>query len=384
MKAIVSYFSILILVFACGTPTPSNRNEVDIPFEDVIQLSLNDVFKGEKIRQFLFQNQTEDQEANKLFLQGLDAYKNKKKLKDASDLFLQSIVKYPTSKSYYELGNVCMEQKNYKMALNAFGMAEKMGYEPFAQVMFNIARAHSQLKNFEQSGAYLKYALQAGYSNIENLEKNSDIALLREEAPWIYTQNLKVGLSGMSNVENLHWLQFKRQFMTIDLPLNLETDQSKYAVQEKNMISYDFERFIAEMRDERFSREVSKGFYNFAQVNETPNYVALIYIIKDEFNGTEAPLTYRLVTFTNTGKIIDKKEIAGREDYSKDLKTCVFSKDLTFSITAFETTFEKDPEEHGFYENKVTSKTKKSTEVFKINSDGTFSKIESDHDIAQN
>src|SRR5690606_39015254 len=143
-------------------------------------------------------------------------------------------------------------------------------------------------------------------------------------------------------------------------------------VQEKNMISYDFERFIAEMRDERFSREVSKGFYNFAQVNETPNYVALIYIIKDEFNGTEAPLTYRLVTFTNTGKIIDKKEIAGREDYSKDLKTCVFSKDLTFSITAFETTFEKDPEEHGFYENKVTSKTKKSTEVFKINSDGTF------------
>lgn len=383
MKTPIFCFAALLFISSCGTPGPTKNNEVTIPLEDIIKLSLNDVFNGEKIRQFLFQNQTENQEANQLFLQALDSYKNKKKLTDANDQFLQSILKYPTSKSYYELGNVCMEQKNYKMALNAYGMAEKLGYEPFAKVMYNLACVHSQLKNFEESGSYLKYALQAGYSNIDNLEKDTDLALLREETPWIFQQNMKVGLSGMSNVENMQWLQFKRQFMTVTLPMNLETDQSKYAMQEKNMISYDFERFIAEMRDERFSREVSKGFYAFAQVNETPNYVALIYIIKDEFNGTEAPLTYRLVTFSNTGKIIDKKEIAGRDDLSKDLKTCIFSKDLSFSVTSYETTFEKDPEEHGYYENKVTSKTKKATELFQLNPNGTISKVEVTQTLAQ-
>ncbi len=381
MKFVLYSLSFISLLASCGNPAVPNSDvsggEIAVVDETKpIKLSSADLFNGEKVRLFLYQNPKANPESNKLFLTALDEFKNKKNLRAASEGFKASITEYPNAKSYYELGNVFMEMKNYQGALDAYSLAEKLGYEPFSKVMFNVACAYSQLKNFPMSADYLQFAIQAGYVNIDNIEKDTDLANLREKDPDLYKKNMELALSGVSDVENLHWLQFKRNFVQASFPINMNTEQGKVVYDDKNRISYDYERFVSEMRNERFSREVSKGFYNFVQVAEKGNYVALIYVVKEEFNGDQSPLTYRLVTYSKTGKLIDKKEIAGRQDYSELLKMCTINKDLSFTITNYETTFQKNPDEDGYYDNPIVSKKKIDTEKYRIDSSGKILYVE--------
>ncbi|TSJ48245.1 tetratricopeptide repeat protein [Fluviicola chungangensis] len=381
MKFVLYSLAVVSMLASCGNPAvPGSgtgpEGNVAVDETEPVRLSAADLFNGEKVRLFLYQNPKANQESNKLFLNALDEFKNEKNLRAASEGFKASIAAYPNSKSYYELGNVCMEMKNYQGALDAYSMAEKLGYEPFSKVMFNVACAYSQLKNFPMSADYLQFAIQAGYVNIDNIEKDPDLANLREKEPYLYKKNMELALNGISDLENLHWLQFKRTFVQASFPINMNLEQGKMVYDDKNRISYDYERFVSEMRNERFSREVSKGFYHFVQVAETPNYVALIYVIREEFNGDQSPLTYKLVTFTKTGKLIDKKDIAGRQDYSELLKMCTINKDLTFTITNYETTFQKDPDEEGYYDNPIVSKKKIDTERYRIDSSGKIRYID--------
>jgi tetratricopeptide (TPR) repeat protein len=381
MKFAFYSFVLLSVLGSCGNPSVPDQDlkqgEISAVDESLpVKLSAADLFNGEKVRLFLFQNPKPNPESDKLFLNALDEFKNKKNLQAASEGFKASIKAHPNSKSYYELGNVYMEMKNYQGALDAYSLAEKLGYEPFSKVMFNVACAYSQLKKFEMSADYLQFAIQAGYVNIDNIEKDPDLAKLREEDPQLFRKNVELALSGVSDIENLYWLQFKRNFVQAAFPINMNMEQGKVSFDDKNRISYDFERFVAEMRNERFSREVSKSFFNYVQVAETKNYVALIYVVKDEFNGDMSPLTYRLVTYSKTGKIIDKKEIAGREDYSALLKMCTINKDLSFTITNYETTFEKNPDEEGYYDNPIVSKKKIDTEKYRIDASGKILYLE--------
>ncbi|WP_343632151.1 hypothetical protein [Fluviicola sp.] len=379
MKFVLYSLAVSALLASCGNPAvPDSETGGKTAVDETKAIKLNsaDLFNGEKVRLFLYQNPKANPESNKLFLSALDEFKNKKNLQAASEGFKASLSEYPSAKAYYELGNVYMELKNYQAALDAYSLAEKLGYEPFSKVLFNVACAYSQLKNFPMSADYLQFAIQSGYVNIENIEKDKDLANLREKEPYLYKQYMDLALSGVSDVENLHWLQFKRQFVQASFPINLNTEQGKVVYDDKNRISYDYERFVSEMRNERFSREVSKGFYNFVQVAEKPNYVALIYVIKEEFNGDQSPLSYCLVTFSKTGKLIDKKLIAGREDYSEMLKMCTVNKDLTLTITNYETTFQKDPNEEGYYDNPIVSKKKIDSEKYRIDASGKILYVE--------
>lgn len=371
----LAFYSVLFVsvLASCGNPADPNLNSGGTSAVDEskpIKLSAADLFNGEKVRLFLFQNPETNPKSNQLFLKALDEFKNKKNLQAASEGFKASISEYPNPKSYYELGNVYMEMKNYQGALDAYSLAEKLGYEPFSKVMFNVACAYSQLKNFPMSADYLQFAIQSGYVNVDNIEKDADLANLREKEPALFRKNVDLALGGVSDLENLQWLQFKRNFIPASFPVNLNGDQGKVVFDDNNHISYDFERFVSEMRDERFSRDVSRLFYNYVQVAETKNYTALIYVIRDGFYGDTGPLTYQLVTYTKTGKLIDKKVIAGRDDFSAPLKMCVLNKDLTLVITNYETKFQKDPEEEGYDDNPIVSKKKLDTEKYRIDASG--------------
>ncbi|MNJ86143.1 Tetratricopeptide repeat protein [compost metagenome] len=370
----LAFYSVIFvsLLASCGNPADPGlkSGETSETESKRIKLSTADLFDGEKVRLFLFQNPEVNPESNKLFLNALDEFKNKKNLQAASEGFKASITEYPNSKSYYELGNVYMEMKNYQGALDAYSLAEKLGYEPFSKVMFNVACAYSQLKNFPMSADYLQFAIQAGYVNIDNIEKDTDLANLREKEPDLFRKNVDLALGGVSDLENLHWLQFKRNFIQASFPVNLNGDQGKVVFDDHNHISYDFERYVSEMRDERFSRDVSRLFYNYVQVAETNNYTALIYVIRDGFYGNNGPLTYQLVTYSKKGKLIDKKVIAGRSDFSEPLKMCTLSKDLQLVITNYETVFQKDPDEEGYEDNPIVSKKKINTEKYRIDASG--------------
>lgn len=371
MKTFFAAAVLSSVLLSCGTsPNPNSTKYSTIKVD---KLSEKDMFTYVKVKSYMDQKDSKATDYSEDFLKGLDAFRNKKNLDSAEYYFTVSILNVPTNMAYYELGNLAMDRKEYKKAIYAYEMAERLGYEPFSKVLYNIACAHSLQDETELAGQYLEYALQAGYSNIDNINKDEDLKNLRMN-DYLFNMHMKQGLKGLSNAENLFWLQFKRQFSKTPFPLKLNENLDMLLLNDETRISYDFEKYIAEMRDDKFSRDVSKGFYYLADLKETSEYVALVYVIKEEFYGDQSPLTFRLATFTPEGKLIDKKEIAGRSDFTKPLKSAVIKNDLSIAITSYETQFEKDPEEEGYYDNKVVKKTKITEESFTIDPKGKIVK----------
>lgn len=369
-----------LIVFAClkvfSACTDSLAHPETKKHKDLV-LTEDDLFQGNKIEQFLKNKKKYTNESKESFLQGLDLYKNKKDKQNALKKFVESILQEPTSLAYYELGNLFIDIEKYEYAIKAYGIAEQLGYEPFSKILYNTACAYSLSKDQNMAGQYLEYAIQAGYSNLEQIEKDADLALLRKER-YTYESHLKSGLNGVSNSENLFWLQFKKQFSKSKLPLNIDPLIDKNKIVDLAFVSYDFEKYISEMRDEKFSRDVSKGFYYYINVKETDKYVALIYLVKDEYLGELAPLTYRLVTFTHEGVLIDKKEIAGSESLLDELKVASIDKNLTIKIDHFAIKYKKDTNEFGFDDNPIISRELSKTEKFIINESGNVEMINGD------
>ena len=267
-----------------------------------------------------------------------------------------------------------MSQKNYESALSAYNVAEILDYEPFSKILYNKACIYSLQKNTDMSSQYLEYALQAGYNNIDHISKDSDLKELREGSPHDYKKAVDKGLRGMSNSENLFWLHFKKLFAVTTIPLTLEPTMNNEMQEALVYISYDYEKYISEMRDEKFSREVSKGFFYYAQPYENENFVAVVYIVKDEFMGEYAPLTYMLATFTHAGKLIDKEEIGGRSSLSDPIMVATLDRNRIINVQLKDPVYEKDPDEYGYYDNDMKSFKDKGTMRFRVTDTGKIVK----------
>lgn len=338
-----------------------------------VELAEADLFETTKVFAFLQNEVKFIEEANKLYLNGVDAFKNKKDL-DSADYYLRrSILKEPSGKAYYELGNVFMDRKEYDNALSAYDLAENLDFQPFSKILYNKSCLYSLQKEVKLSSQYLEYALQAGYNNLDHIDRDSDLEELRKSE--LYKPSIAKGLRGMSNSKNLFWIQFKKLFNKYPFPHTIKAQLDEEVMSEMQYISFDFEKYISEMRDEKFSREVSKGFYHYAQMYETDAYVAVVYIVKEEFLGESAPLLYRMATFTHEGKLIDKKRIGGKEYMDDNIWTTTFNKDKTMDVKILEATYEKDPAEEGYYDNKIVSTKEVGQLKYKVNSNGMIVKI---------
>lgn len=370
MIKIASFSLLLVSVFvfnSCGDPAEQFNGGKKIERIPVV-LTQSDLFKGNKVQAFLDNETKFIQEANELFLKGLNAFRNNKDL-DSADVYLrESILTEPTAKAYFELGNVYMDKKEYENAISAYGVAEQLDYEPFSKILYNKSCIYSLQDKPEMSGQYLEYALQAGYNNIAHIQKDSDLERLRQSG--YFQAAIDKGLRGMSDGENLFWLQFKRLFALTDVPIKLEPEMSHEMSEALNYISYDYEKYISEMRDEKFSREVSKGFFYYALPYENENFVAVVYIVKDEFMGEFAPLTYKMATFTHEGKLIDKQIIGGRSSLSDPILVSTLEKNRTIKGEMRQPVYEKDPDDYGYYDNKMTSSKLVGTKTFKVTAKG--------------
>lgn len=101
-----------------------------------------------------------NKEADRLFREAIDAYRNKKDPPGGVALFKRSILLQPTGKAYYELGNALMDQKEYLEATNAYTIAELMDYSPLYKVMYNQACAYSLLGHADKALYYLTSAIE--------------------------------------------------------------------------------------------------------------------------------------------------------------------------------------------------------------------------------
>lgn len=378
-KSQLSKLSVVSLILlACGNPSQEVAHvekAVLTNEEQHMQLTKSDLFAGDKIRIYLRKDTLQGTASNKLFLKALDEFKNKKDLVKAESGFINSILRYPSAKAYYELGNVWLEKKDYKQALQAYRMAENLNYEPFSKLMYNIACTYSGMKEGQQAANYLEYAIESGYLNVDNIAKDPDLEFLRSDYEYLYKKHMKRALNGVSDAEKIYYLQFKKRFPPMSTPLSIKETVSKTYFDMQNAITYDFEKYIPEMRDDKFSREVSKGFYYYANLKETAEYTAVIYIIREEFMGEQAPLTYKLVTFDKEGTIIDQLIVAGREDFKEELRSCTINSKMDITIDLFETKFERDPETEGYYDNPIVSKSKVGTQKYRIGANGKITEV---------
>ena len=366
-----AFFSIvlscLLLLSSCGDPAAQFNAGKTIERIPVV-LTEADLFKGNMVLAFLDNEKKFIQEANKLFLKGLNSFRNENDLDSANFYLVESILTEPSAKAYFELGNVYMDLMEYENAFSAYGVAEQLDYAPFSKILYNKACIYSLQDKQEMAGQYLEYALQAGYINIEHIQKDRDLKELRETQH--YKEAIDKGLRGMSNSENLFWLQFKKLFALTKVPLTLEIIMSNEMSEGLNYISYDYEKYISEMRDEKFSREVSKGFFYYAQPYENENFVAVVYIVKDEFMGEYAPLSYIMATYSHDGKLIDKEKIGGSTSLSEAIMFSTLERNMTINTELRKPIYEKDPNEFGFHENEMTSSELVGTQTFKITPKG--------------
>lgn len=365
--SIAAVFVSILVLNSCGDPAEQINKSLRTERIPVV-LNKSDIFKGNIVLAFLDNDEKYIQEANELFLKGLNSFRNESDLDSADQYFTESILKEPSSKAYFELGNVYMDLKEYDNAISAYGVAEQLNYEPFSKILYNKSCIYSLEKNPEMAGQYLEYAIQAGYINVEHIQKDKDLTELRKTHH--YQKAIDKGLRGISNSENLFWLQFKKLFAFTNVPLKLDPEMSNEMSEALNYISYDYEKYISEMRDEKFSREVSKGFFYYAQPYENENFVAVVYIVKDEFMGDYAPLTYMMATYTHEGRLIDKGQIGGRSSLSKPMLISTLQKNRIIKGELREPVYEKNPDEHGYYDNKMISSKLVGTKNFSVSKTG--------------
>src|SRR5690606_24777447 len=156
---------ILGLLFnSCGSGL-SGENQLLNTFSDLIPLTEINLFDGPTVQAHYRSGSDSLRSANKLFLDGLNLYKNESKPEQAIVIFKESIYKFPSPKTYYEMGNAYLEIKDYESALKSYTIAEELGYEPFSKLLYNISCTYSLMEKTELSGKYLEFAIQAGYTN---------------------------------------------------------------------------------------------------------------------------------------------------------------------------------------------------------------------------
>lgn len=372
MKHIQFIYLLLIgaVITSCGDPAAKGKQS--IPAVAIVSLSVNDILDATKVNLFLKNRATSStKESNDFFMKGVDAYKNKKALDSARYYFEHSLQQQPTPNAYYELGNVYKELKSYDKALASYKLAERMEYAPFSNILYQMAGTFALKGEPEMAAQHIEYALQSGFTDLNKINSDKDLDSLRKNSEYLFQNAVKNGTRGMSNPETLFWLQFKKQFPLPSYPVTMKGDLDPEKL--SGFISYDFERFIPEMRNAKFSRDVGQSYYYAYNIGENENCTALLYAEVSHYIGDFMPKKFILATFDSKGKLIDKKRIDQFGLIEDELVDLQLGKPFEFTAKLYEMEYEKPLEEDGYWDNKIKNKKLLASYRYKIDSKGKIS-----------
>lgn len=306
------------------------------------------------------------EDSRKVFLNGIDLYRNKKTPDKAISEFKKAILQCPDPKSYYELGNALMDIRNYAEAIESYHMAEKMDYNPISKVLYNLACAYSVSENGEEALRYVQLAIENGYANSKHLLSDADLAFVRKmpEFSGVYEE----AMSGVSSPEAALFDLYAMSFPQSSFPVLVRAEESQ-GVKLMNSIAYDFEAFVPEMVNPNFSREVGDEFYYLAKIAETDQYTAVIYA-GVQVMYEKPPVYHILATYNKEGKVLDKLELGGYHYYNDPMRGYSIQEDLSIEVNEYQVVFEKDVEEFGYEDNPISANELLNTRKFKIKENG--------------
>jgi hypothetical protein len=337
-----------------------------------IHLSADNLYDKDTVLLITQDASGKNAEADKLFLEGIDLYRNKKNPANSIDLFKKSILLKPQAKTYYELGNALFDVKKLPEAIKSYGIAELLDYKPLHKVLYNTACAYSLLNDASSSKYYLISAIEFGYSNVKNLYADKDLTYLRDQGENEFKGYVNAALSGATDPEKLQWNLFWHEFKPLEFPVQLDM---KYGSKLKeDYISYDYERFVSEMRNNMFSRDVGSEFYHVGLVKGNDSVKTLIYAVRDLIMSETAPPAYYIVSFDKKGKLIDKLLIGGHLKLEDPFKVATIQQNGSIQIGLFKQVYEKSPDTAGYEDNKLLESKEQDKENYMIAADGHFVK----------
>lgn len=165
--------------------------------------------------------------------------------------------------------------------------------------------------------------------------------------------------------------RFLGHFPTASMPLALNS-KSHQQIDDKNYIAYEYAKYIPEIEEAQFSREVGQEFYYMARVGEGKRYAAVIYAVKNVIAGDNAPWGYVLASYNPEGKQIDKLVLGGQLWLADALRVGQINAEGEIAIKEYRQHWQKDPEEAGYYENKVVRTSYLKTMRYQIDNRGHF------------
>lgn len=298
----------------------------------------------------------DEQAAGKKLQEAVEAYKKGKDTLKSIGLFKEAILLKPTPKAYYELAGALLTTRQYPEAIQALGMAEKLGYTPLANVMFRYAYASANMDSMdngkEEAVRYMELAMQMGYAHPEKFLQKSLFPGMSDHENFdaIYSEALRGG-PGLNNTEKSLWQAYAAQFPPIHLPLTVNKQWLENNQSAAN-IAYQYERFIPNMRDYQFSREGGKAYRYIALLRQNDVFTAVLYSAVDD--NTETPLLYLATYSTKDGTLIEHMPVAGVEDMESPYLVFTIQGDLKFSIQELTHTYKEDPEKEGYDSSNIS------------------------------
>lgn len=365
-----------ISLFACNAPTNKTNTETgtDQPGKSA-GLTAQQIYQKDVVISLVRTHKGKNKVSDKYFLDGVDMYRNKRNPEEAAELFKKSIMEQPQARAYYELGNALADINNLPDAALAYQLAEVLDYKPTSKVLYNLACVYSRAEDYNSARYYLVSAIEFGYSNVKNIYADKDLTYIREAGREDFNNLVTTALSGATDPSKLQWNLFWHEFKPVSYPLVLNAEYGQQLKDGPDYISYEYERFVAEMRDnERFSREVGYEFYHVGLAKSTDSVKTLIYAVHNVISGDGHPLDFYIVSFDGQGKLIDKLVIGGQKKLSDPFRVPTLTENGNIEVGLFTQVYQKDPEKAGYDDNEIVESKFLDKEYYTIAADGHFVK----------
>jgi tetratricopeptide (TPR) repeat protein len=377
-KSIMKYILLISAAAAIFTACKNEPKPLD-KTTTVNQLSATTVYAFDSVVAYLRQvKASQEDTSKKVFLQAIDLLKNKKDAAGSVALFEQSLRFFPNNKGYYELGNALLELNKDSQAFNAFDLAERLDYNPLGYVLFKKATAMAAMAGEDdydkqqQALDYLKNAIENGFVSREKIFGEPRLDYIRKESSFISVYN--DAMSGNGDPASILWDGYSSGFKQCSFPLIINMETLK-AIKQPDAISYDYEKFVTEMRDYKFSRDVGNEFFYYAKVGSTAAFETIIYGSRGYDYGDNLPYTpakFYIASYSKQGKLIDKLEFAGQEAFDQLFKVATLQQNLNFEIQEYQNTWAKPTTDNGYDGNTVAKSNLIKTTKYKIGANGKF------------
>lgn len=376
----------LLCCFGCGHSPKNQVAKVKLQ-----KLTEDKLYDNELVNDVIFDAEelgidSIKNKSRELFLKAIDLYKNKKTLYAAVRSFKASLLIFPDAKTYYELGNALLDintKELLKEANQAYDVALSIQFQLKSNIYYKQACAYYLLSKFstEKESGYLNsafYDLQDafryGFTDTILLAKDWRLKGITN-LPKYHELMINLKANQLTKMEgNSLFNLFKNAFPNGNNELVISKEDVEMEGY-KESISYDFARFIPEMQNTNFGRDVSHDYFYVAKVKETELYTALVYNSISFWGEDMQPVNTTLAVYNNaTGEIISRKPIACQCSAERVRTSAINNGEIV--LEDYNRVWESPITEVSFEENKIKDYVLLSKATFTIDE---FGKI-----IAQN